>query len=436
MGGMACDSRTKSQPTTFASCEGYAKAPEAGHKVVCERKMVHFASRRGEPEEEAPPLPDSRISRDSFLSTASSLMSDDASLCEEGGGVPAPRLEDPHILTDKEATLKRERAMEHLAALVAKAQQEKEDDKLANHRRSRRRSVTMPSKALASIQKDILQEIKAVPSLPTKETKSMPCVLEAAAAAAREAVAAEEAARREKLEQCMVVFDWDDTLLPTWYLCEVVRPCVSAEDWEHGLNEDSPFWSNLEDHAGVIRETLQAAKDACGNVGIVTLATRPWVQTSADKFLPGLNIKELLDELAIPVYYAREHVPKAEVKRKVEGVDMYMIAKRNAMARCMRKFGKAQKTTLTNIISVGDSPIEQSAIKEVTWSFDQDCLCKVVKLAYEPSLRMLTDQLQVLQMYFPKLAKYDEDFEIIMDDIQSQDLIAQIMSDSVGSTSE
>lgn len=42
-------------------------------------------------------------------------------------------------------------------------------------------------------------------------------------------------------------------------------------------------------------------------VAIVTLAERPWVLDSADHFLPGLNLKRLLRDLDIPVYYAVEY---------------------------------------------------------------------------------------------------------------------------------
>merc|ERR1712070_941592 len=51
----------------------------------------------------------------------------------------------------------------------------------------------------------------------------------------------------------------------------------------------------------VLRKALTLAR-----VAIVTLSMAPWVPFSASRYLPGIDIEELLAELDIPVYYSRK----------------------------------------------------------------------------------------------------------------------------------
>merc|ERR1740129_1386789 len=69
-------------------------------------------------------------------------------------------------------------------------------------------------------------------------------------------------------EGTVIFLDWDDTLLPTWFVTHVVKPCQPADG---PLLSDSPFYEALERHAGYVRELLSAAR-AIGQVAIVTLA--------------------------------------------------------------------------------------------------------------------------------------------------------------------
>merc|ERR1712241_112140 len=103
------------------------------------------------------------------------------------------------------------------------------------------------------------------------------------------------------------IFDWDDTLFPTWFVSEVVMPCLppGAAKSDVSLPEDSPFYEALAKHGRTVRSLLTSAR-AIGRVGLVTLAQRPWVLSSAHRFLPGVDFKQILKDLDIPVIYARE----------------------------------------------------------------------------------------------------------------------------------
>lgn len=118
----------------------------------------------------------------------------------------------------------------------------------------------------------------------------------------------------------VVVFDWDDTLLPTSFLMEKVIPLYRDQPVPEGaLHHDK-----LVAHANIVRRMLRAARQVA-RVAVVTLARRPWVSISSQLYFPGADIEELLECLDIPVYYASEHLQRMEVrmqeKRWVAEVD-------------------------------------------------------------------------------------------------------------------
>lgn len=220
-------------------------------------------------------------------------------------------------------------------------------------------------------------------------------------------------------EDAVVIFDWDDTLFPTWFLQEAVLPTLAnSNPREAVLPRDSAFYETLAAHAGAVRAVLTVAR-AVARVAIVTLAMRPWVLTSSDRFLPGLDLSELLSRLEIPVYYAREHVkrPDACLAQVEEGVDVFTVAKRATMLKCLRKL-YGRRCARMNVLSVGDSAAEKDAIKEVIWAACENdaALCKTVKFIYQPTLQQLGDQLQLLVMWIRRMAWHGEDFDLSMDD--------------------
>jgi len=164
-----------------------------------------------------------------------------------------------------------------------------------------------------------------------------------------------------------------------------------------------------------------------GRVAIVTLAARPWVNSSADKFLPTLHLNDLLHDLGIPVYYAREYVPMWQVQPEDDGINMFVVAKRNAMAHFVRRCTRKEKMNCRNVISVGDSDNERHALREVMWSRDDDSWCKVVKLASDPLLGQLMDELQILCSSLPQMVAYASDFDIDLETACKIDQINEVL---------
>lgn len=228
------------------------------------------------------------------------------------------------------------------------------------------------------------------------------------------------------IHDAVIIFDWDDTLFPTWFVQEVVRPCVPGNAWEARLPAESPFREPLAAHASAVRAVLTVAR-AVAQVAIVTLAMRPWVLNSAERFLPGLDLPELLLRLGIPVLYAREHVkrPDACLARREEGVDVFTVAKRATMLKCLRKLYGKRPCPRMNVTSVGDSPAEKDAIKEVLWAASEQPwlqgqiatpLCKTVQLIHQPSVQQLGDELHLLATWLRRMASHGEDFDICVEE--------------------
>jgi len=218
-------------------------------------------------------------------------------------------------------------------------------------------------------------------------------------------------------ENAVVIFDWDDTLFPTWHVVNVVNPCIPADVSDGPLDNDSPFFQMLETHARMVERVLRIAR-SMSRVAIVTLAGRPWVTASAAKYLPGLDLEDLLDELDIDVYYAREAVNRTTKHRAFgqtdEGVNPFVVAKRLAMSKCLRRLYRTSGSGW-NVVSIGDSLIEKEAISEVLWCIgpsQKTNLCKTVKLFGDPSAKDLGMQLQLVAGWLQKIINHDTDMDV------------------------
>lgn len=207
-----------------------------------------------------------------------------------------------------------------------------------------------------------------------------------------------------------IIFDWDDTLFPTWYVQNVVKPCST------GANAPVPpmFQESLASFALIVRDVLQQAR-RFASVSIVTLAQRPWVEHSARTYLPGLNFRELMSELKIKVHYARECVRREQIKPDEEGVNMLVVAKRNAMAKCLSRLKRKQGREASNILAIGDSIVEHEAIKEVVWARDGHNLCKSVLLMSHPPLDILSNELKLLHSSVENMLAFQDDFDFNME---------------------
>jgi len=222
-----------------------------------------------------------------------------------------------------------------------------------------------------------------------------------------------------KAADATIVFDWDDTLFPTWYVCNVVLACMHDECLMGGepLEPDSSFYASLAAHAQILESTLRKAS-TLGHVAIVTLGQNTWVRESAAKWLPMLDIEALFKELGIQVIYARDCIKKQHVtmSKHDEGVNLYTIAKSMGIAKVVRRRRK-RGVFNGNVMCMGDSHFEHDAVKDLLWGMAEEVpnmnpTCKTVRFMTDPSLNELGLQLECLTKFMQPMAAGRDDFDI------------------------
>jgi len=219
-------------------------------------------------------------------------------------------------------------------------------------------------------------------------------------------------------DTAVLIFDWDDTLLPTTF-CEGLPPIPNSAAVR---SSHLPFFVALRKHAQNVETVLRAAR-AVACVSIVTLSKRPWVMQSAERWLLGLDFPALVHELGISIYYANEHTGRPDVPPSCLAQD-YTAWKRNAMAKCLTDWyatGVLGKARL-NVTSIGDGLFEQQALKDLlkawgqTGLLAQAPLCKTLKLMDHPTLSQLSDELLRLTPGLQCMAHQEKPFDLCIDD--------------------
>jgi len=224
-------------------------------------------------------------------------------------------------------------------------------------------------------------------------------------------------------EEHLIVFDWDDTLCPTWWITRVMAAGLAHVDLGQRMVSDpklatvlkaqkdlsdpnSKFRTELRAHALAVEALMRTAR-TLGHVSIVTLGSESWFKYSA-VFFCGLDIPALLTELDIQVYFATvpQHVP--------QGMNIRVAAKRVVMAQAlMDTYGR--DTIRWSAFSIGDQPEESEALrlccKECPHHRKLRPLCKTLTVPAEPLLEDLTENLSRLTGALPRLISHDRDVD-------------------------
>eukprot|EP00930_Biecheleria_cincta_P102065 TRINITY_DN93739_c0_g1_i1.p1 TRINITY_DN93739_c0_g1~~TRINITY_DN93739_c0_g1_i1.p1 ORF type:complete len:443 (-),score=76.37 TRINITY_DN93739_c0_g1_i1:364-1692(-) len=198
--------------------------------------------------------------------------------------------------------------------------------------------------------------------------------------------------------QTIIIFDWDDTLFPTEYICKEkldLRKALSA----HRLpkSEKRDIGNSLAKCAHNAAKLLKTAA-LCGEVVVVTLAKSPWVTDACKNFYPGIG--KLLDTLGIRIVYAQQHEAIDYNKDEMMGtVEYWSRIKGEAITHELNRFySKYEGQSWKNIISIGDSDFERFGTMQATSEYVQKvrtlCASSKPDLAREESvLRETADAL-------------------------------------------
>ena len=182
---------------------------------------------------------------------------------------------------------------------------------------------------------------------------------------------------KPKQHNSLIIFDWDDTLLPTTFLTSNGGPLEDIK-----LSEsDFQRMKEIENHVYLIlKESIEK-----GDVYIITNAGENWVQFSSSIFYP--NISELLKK--IKIISARMEYEKAfpgnSRQWKIEAF--------------LNLLKDVNNKLVTNIICIGDSLFEIEAGRILASKFSE-AFIKTIKFRDAPKLDELLKQLKLVSQQF------------------------------------
>lgn len=191
--------------------------------------------------------------------------------------------------------------------------------------------------------------------------------------------------------ESLILFDWDDTLFPTsWIQQQGLMQARSINEMQK---------AHLKQLAQVVSRTLDMAVQI-GNVVIVTNAEKGWVESSCEAFMPSL-----LDSLqGISIVSARSTYEPHGVHEPSEW-------KRRAFTREVESFYGDRTEQQRNIVSLGDSLHEQSALAFVTQGAE-NCCGKSLKFMERPHIDQLIYQHQFLSECFLDVVEHHGDLDV------------------------
>eukprot|EP01016_Furgasonia_blochmanni_P042647 TRINITY_DN5678_c0_g1_i12.p1 TRINITY_DN5678_c0_g1~~TRINITY_DN5678_c0_g1_i12.p1 ORF type:complete len:413 (-),score=31.19 TRINITY_DN5678_c0_g1_i12:43-1281(-) len=181
-----------------------------------------------------------------------------------------------------------------------------------------------------------------------------------------------------KKNQTIIIFDWDDTILPTSYL--------QYTGYIENPPEDLVDFVPLDEAA---TRLLQRAM-TYGDTYIVTNAAEGWVEYSSKLFLP--KVSELIGIRGMKIRSARteneEKYPGEPAKWKEETF--------------MQLKGNYDLNLITNLVAIGDSHIEMDAAQHVSKFFSHP-LTKTIKFRESPRPEELIKQQELLYDKFDQI---------------------------------
>lgn len=204
---------------------------------------------------------------------------------------------------------------------------------------------------------------------------------------------------KKKLHNSLIIFDWDDTLMPTSFL------------YPNGdIRFRNEFLSDLENQQklkkldeNVFNLLSLAVKKS--DTYIITNAQKGWVQFSAKKNLPKTYF--LLMKSGIKIISAREFYEK-----------IFPGDLRQWKIETFLKFSDVfDRNLITNIISLGDSKFEMDAAKTLHKRFS-NAFIKNVKFKETPNLNDLIKQLELIIRKFPLIFSTVKNLTIRLEEIR------------------
>lgn len=268
----------------------------------------------------------------------------------------------------------------------------------------------------------------------------------------------------EKLSTTMIL-DWDDTIFPTTWVRE---DC--GLNWKFSIDqqlEEGERRSVIEGLLANLHAGLEGFFDeaiATCNISIVTLAKRPWVETSAKNFMPELW--KIVEKYDLPIIYAQEGIDKGmskeyakdEFKSDEQVENFWTRVKSRAIIREIEKYhGAYEGQTWKNVISFGDSDFERYGTIAATNGYMKDKLeadqitqngctlegidkdghylkvrTKTIKMLDEPTVEELTAQIMLIKQWVASIVARDDGFDLEIDNTEDDEELQKMHKEMTG----
>jgi hypothetical protein len=205
--------------------------------------------------------------------------------------------------------------------------------------------------------------------------------------------------RAATTEATLIILDWDDTLLPSTWLQQNQLQIVAESP---APNEEQK--AMLRKVARSAIKILLSAKQL-GQVTIVTNAEKGWVELSCSKFLP--EIFPLLE--GIKIFSARSTFEHSQPQNPIH---WKRLAFRKEINTFLQASSPSSEVCRKNLISVGDSMSERTALLEATEG--RDCWRKSLKFIERPSPEHLMRQQKLLNACLEPLVDFEGSLDLCL----------------------
>jgi len=198
-------------------------------------------------------------------------------------------------------------------------------------------------------------------------------------------------------EETILIFDWDDTCLPSaWVQSQGLRLDEDSvlEEWQRG---------QLLEVANTVMETLRVAKQH-GTVVLVTNAERGWIELSCQKFMPTLY--PTLENIKLMSARTTYETPTV-----TSPLDWKLKAFESEIQRVLSSETINAPERRKNILSLGDSMHEREALLRATANMP-NCRSKSLKFVERPDISQLCKQHSLITGCFERIIHHDGNLDL------------------------
>ena len=182
---------------------------------------------------------------------------------------------------------------------------------------------------------------------------------------------------KPKQHNSIIIFDWDDTLLPTSYL---TPGGVFDENFKIPETDKEKFQKLEQAVLKILTEAVEK-----GNVYIITNAGNGWVEFSANRFYP--SIMPVLEKIKI-ISARGQYEEKFPGNSRQWKIEAFLNIQKNVNLKLV-----------TNLICIGDSLFEMEAGRILASKFTE-AFIKTIKFREAPKLDELLKQLKLVYVQF------------------------------------